>query len=89
MIMMGLFSTEQVAKACKHVNTAISVNPILTMQEQLLISRHFWVVSKQPSQQPIDPEAFTMIIAFNQAQVMHQQLARKFCHGCRCMSLCI
>jgi hypothetical protein len=65
---------DQVTKGCKGVNTAIPANPLSTIQEQLLMSMRFWVASKQRLQQPIDPEAFTMVVAINQAQIMCQQL---------------
>ncbi len=77
MAMLGLLSTDQVARACKRVNQANPAAPLSTMQEQLLMSMHFWVANKQRLQQLFDLEAFTMIIMLNQAQVMRQQLEDK------------
>jgi len=75
--MLGLLSTDQVARACKQINQANPAAPLSTMQEQLLMSMHFGVANKQRLQQLVDPEAFTMIIALNQAQVVRQQLEDK------------
>ena len=47
---------------------------LMTIQEQLLMAFCFWIVNKQRLQQRINPEDFTNILAFNQAQIMRQQL---------------
>ena len=72
--MLGLLSTDQVARACWCVSQVNPAAPLSTMQEQLLMVMRFWVSNKQRLQQPIDPESFTMIIALNQAQVISSQL---------------
>jgi hypothetical protein len=74
MAMLGLLWIDPISKMCKCVSAALPANLLSTIQEQLLISICFWVTSKQRLQQPIDPEAFIMIVALHQAQIMRQQL---------------
>ncbi len=73
-VMIGLLLSDQIKRVCKRINDTI---PLSALQEQLILALRFWVVNKQRIQQHIDPESFTMILALNQAQLMHQQLEDK------------
>jgi hypothetical protein len=66
---------DKVSKICKRISTR-TVNPseINTIQEQLLLAMHYWVVAKQRLQLLIIVEEFMMRVALNQVQVMCQQI---------------
>jgi hypothetical protein len=69
--MLGLLTSEQVAKVCKEIRTR-AINPILisTIQEQLLLALRYWVTNRQRLHQPIDPLDITTVEIFKQAQVV-------------------
>jgi hypothetical protein len=71
--MLRLLSSTQIQKLCKRIQTRAN-NPIVinTIQEQLLLAMHFWVIQRQRLQMPKDANQFTMIVAFSQAQIMRQ-----------------
>jgi hypothetical protein len=73
--MMGLLPAEQVNRICKRLGTR-AANPITlsAIQEQLLLAVRFWVANLQRLQQPVDADAFTALLALNQAQIMRQAL---------------
>ena len=69
--MMGLLSSEQISRICKHLATrAVDPIPLPAMQEQLLLALHFWVAKQQWLQQIIAIDNFTVALALNQAQEM-------------------
>jgi hypothetical protein len=53
--MLGILSTSQIAKLCKQISTRAD-NPlaITSVQEQMLLALHSWIVNHQCLQQPID-----------------------------------
>jgi DNA primase len=78
--MSGLLSPEQVSYIFKRLATR-AVNPIslLAIQEQLILEIHFWVVSQQHLQQPIDADTITAAMLLNKAQQMRQALEDAAC----------
>jgi hypothetical protein len=73
--MLGILTADQVSKICKQIETRVlNPLPITTMQEQLLLSMHFWVTNRQRLQLPINAADFTLVVALNQAQTMRQTL---------------
>jgi hypothetical protein len=73
--MMGLLSSAQISRICKHLATrAVDPIPLLAIQEQLLLALHFWVAKQQRLQQIIAIDNFTVALALNQAQEMRQIL---------------
>jgi hypothetical protein len=69
-VLLGLVTADQIKQVCKLIREGVPPVPINMMQQQMLLSFHYWVVNRQRLGLPVDADDFTAILAFEQSQLM-------------------